>query len=231
MALNLGALKKWAKGAPQDALQPDEEQEQVAEEGGEAPPNPIWSGESASEEDIDPESAEEFIEWLEENEPDIYAAIVEIGTAAASGDEQSAMMAGKMLTKAEQYLTPEYPPFTPQQRGAIAQALTEVAADPGTPEWSSAVAGAVAGARSQQEEPQEEEAPLGAKPMMKKPLAKPPIAKKPMIPGKPPMGAKPGGFGGKPMAKPGGFGGKPAGGFGKPGFGKPGFGKKPGVPI
>lgn len=188
-------------GAPQSAVkskvaEAEETEDPGSVEIGEAEMNELWAGESDGG-DIDPDAAEALLDWLEEHEPDIHAAIVGIAQAAGEGDEMAMAAAQKALSTAEQYLSPEYPPLSPEQRSAMGSAIAEASgmAEVGTPEWTVGVAGAIASARGAppaEEEAGETEQALGVKKpgLVKKPMGKPPMGKPPMAAKRPPMVAK-----------------------------------------
>lgn len=204
MPLNPGTLKKWAAGAPQDAVKAEALEEVPAE--GEDETNPFWTGE-ADADSVDENSAAEFLEWMEANEPDIHEALMALGSAASAGDEEGIALAQEALAAAEQYLVPEYPEFDLEQRDAVGQAIVEAAL--GEEDFSAILVGALVGARG---EPAEEEVVEGDDPEapegpIVKPIAKPlakPLAKPMMKPGapiakRPPLAKKP--FGGRQIGR------------------------------
>lgn len=226
MALSGDAIRSWAKGSPADAAHPaalqkpgaagapkkhpllDDGTDEAPQEG-EAEKNPIWAGEKGPEE-ITPQDADELIDWLEQNEPEIHDAVMELAKAVAEGDDNMVQHATDELQQATQYLNPEYPPLDETERheasGNIAKHITEAGHPPyGSPEHKQAVAIGLSEARAGK-------AHGGASGKASKGGH--------MAPGGPDGGAPPGGLpgamGSKPMGRPG-----AARPMGRPGIGPP----------
>lgn len=163
MALPPNVIKQWAQG--RKAEKPEDEDEDDASlglEGDEseedaAPHQSIWAGEHDPEE-IDEESAGDCMDWLEDNEPEIYDAVHELAKALVDDDDRMIQHAEDELLTVKQYLTPEYPEFTDAQRKAAPDAIrAELSDSPadGTPEFRLATIRGLAKVR--QEEPEEDE--------------------------------------------------------------------------
>ena len=131
-------LRRWAIGVPHNAVVEDDvfdaEGEPYDEETTgdiEAEPNPIWSGDDArtdAELDEMPEDeAVAFREWLTENEPELAGPMVAIEGASVDGDMAENQDEVEALMAAEQFLTPEYPTFSKEQREAFVELVAELA--------------------------------------------------------------------------------------------------------
>lgn len=128
---------RWARGVPKDAVEEDENGdvlEEPAEEGepgddGVATAPAIWKGEAEGDGPVDLEEAMALREWLADYEPDLLEPLAAIEAQAIEGavedpgeDEEREDFKAKLMS-AEQYLVPELPAFTPQQREAYVEAV------------------------------------------------------------------------------------------------------------
>jgi hypothetical protein len=175
MAIDASTIRKWATGATtksrnvdakgdDDEMPPDEGAEGEDEEGGDAPRNALWAGEMEADAEIDEESAAELVGWMEENEPEIADALLELAENLTAEEPDPRMLghAREELKTVNQYLSPEYPELTPEQRSAIDKNLSiemKAAGMPerGEPAWDMAVAKAIVSARSEKKADEEEE--------------------------------------------------------------------------
>jgi len=169
MALNNAVLRGWAKGVkrtdrtdkqlePRDdnlreSMEDGVEDEEMELEEGE--PNALWSGDLPAEQ-VDEAAAEELSVWLQEHEPEIWDAVTELATALASGDDRMVDHARREFEMVEQYLVPEYPELTPEDREMLAAEIEEKSADAGmpepeSPEFNLMIAQAIATIRSAEE--------------------------------------------------------------------------------
>lgn len=157
MALTSDVLKNWATGnkAPVEGAETGDEEIEGEEESeeGEAERNSIWAGEHMDE-DVSPEDADELFGWLEENEPEIYDAILALAQAVSEPDADPTMVehAQAELEHATQFLNPEYDPLTDEQKKEAGPLIAKHVADKGhpeagSPEWKQAVAIGLAQAR------------------------------------------------------------------------------------
>lgn len=172
MALDNQLLRRWAAGGKQTDISGDEleddsmsvESEEGEEEFGEAEQNLLWKGELPPEE-VDEETAAEFGAWLQEHEPEFHDVLMELAGAYVAGDDRMIDHGNKELMMVEQYLVPEYPEFTPEEREALARAIESQVSvmgelgDAGEDALLLAVANAVAEVRAggDEEEPEEME--------------------------------------------------------------------------
>lgn len=119
-------IKSWAKGPSAEDAEVGEE-----EEGGAEVEVPLWAGldERSSEEllAMEAEELESIAAWFGEAEPEIWAAMHE--AIAAGADEDGIEAALAALEAAEQYLVPEYLPFTSTERAAAVEVAMSLAAD------------------------------------------------------------------------------------------------------
>lgn len=131
MAIDNNTLRRWAGGGLDNPAPMDEEddlgemedlEDEMPEEG-ESERNPLWAGEPLEDEEgeiaveeLDEDTLMGMMDWLEENEPEIHAAIEKMAAAVESGDDRLIEAAKLELKAAEQYLNPEYPPLTPSQQ-------------------------------------------------------------------------------------------------------------------
>lgn len=129
----------------------DEEPVDPNDKGGGGGVDPIWSGKQA--EQVTPEMAAAFFDWMGANEPEILDAITE----AASGQSPDAPGGGMGGHGKDELMWVEErggagPEFSEEQRKALGELLPsklEEHADPepNSPEWQCAVAEAVGAAR------------------------------------------------------------------------------------
>ena len=140
MAIGKQALRRWAQGAQGDAMMPapdnptemddedfdDEMDEDLDDEGNPGERNLLWAGEDEETDlsELTPELAEDLMLWLEENEPDIYAALEKLGEAIEVGDQRLIDDAKMELSGAEQYLNPDYPPLSDEQQAAASENIS-----------------------------------------------------------------------------------------------------------
>lgn len=205
MPLTPDALRAWMSGAPQNAkpskksiggddAPPDEDGEDLPEEGT-SERNPHWAGEAMA--DPTPEEAAELLSWLEDNEPEIHDAVLELAKAVITGDPRMVEHATTELGAATQYLNPEYPPMDDGQKGKAASLIEKHLGDkgspePGTPEHAQAVATGLSQARkpdvAEEEGDEDADASAGPPKTPPKPAVKPPSPKAPPF-GGPPKGA------------------------------------------
>lgn len=146
MPMSPEALKAWAKGAKAENMDQDEIAEESAPEmgqEGEAERNLLWAGEL--EQDPSPEEAAELLDWLQDNEPEIYDALMLLADPMVDH-----IAAESALMEAQQYLAPEYPALDEPQREMIADMLSSMAPDfeQESDEWKVALASAIAKARA-----------------------------------------------------------------------------------
>lgn len=143
MPLDNSTLKAWANGVKSGAMTPDEDpgnpedMEMMGEEEDlSSEKNAIWAGEgpdTESGEELMEEQAEELIEWLTENEPEIAEAVTTVAIAAAEEDV-ALMEEGKAkLEAATQYLNPEYPPMDEGQKAKASEKIAKHMAEKGHP--------------------------------------------------------------------------------------------------
>lgn len=241
MGLDANTIRKWAAGATTKSRDSDEDEDAPegldpekadADPDADAEQNRLWAGELAPDEEVDPEAAEELVAWLRENEPEIADAALELAGALASEEPDPRMIqhARQELQGAQQYLAPEYPELTPEQRGALESKITDELKVlgfpmPESPEFNVAVALGIARARAGDPEDlaiddgEDDEIGPGAPPA--KPKPKPTFgAKKPAFPpkkGPPGLPAKKGPPGFPPKKGPPAFGGKKPNPFAKKG--------------
>jgi len=115
----------------------------------------IWAGEESGE--IDEERAQQLLDWLKENEPELEDPIRELAEAITTGDEEMREHAHEELLQAKQRNLDDYEEFTESQReeldGELSSALGEANyPDPTDPEWAVAVAKAIGQVRSEGED-------------------------------------------------------------------------------
>lgn len=182
MPLDANVLKNWAAGqkAPPALAQPGPND---APEEGAAEKNALWAGELAPEA-ITPEIAQEFVAWLEDNEPEIFAAVSALAEAVMNNDQGEIDDAIQGLSSATQYLNPEYPPLDDAQKKVAAEQIPKHLADKGnppqnSPEHAQAIAIGMSEARKGKDE-------AIADPAAPAPEAKKPVP--PVIPKAPPFG-------------------------------------------
>ena len=136
MPITSQQLKSWATGMRSDAVpaskaesggnpmedvvHDDEMADELELEKG--PGNPIWSGEVPGDEVTD-EMAEELVEWLGENEPEVGAAVVNMADAVETMDVAKMEAAKDELKQAAQFLNPEYQEFTAAERTVAPAAI------------------------------------------------------------------------------------------------------------
>lgn len=131
-------LRRWAIGVPHDAIVEDDvltdegvDDEETTGDIEAEEPNAIWSGADArTDAELDEMSKAEavkFGEWMAENEPDLAGPMKAIEGAAVDGDMAENQDEVEALMSAEQYLTPEYPAFTKEQREAFVAKVEELA--------------------------------------------------------------------------------------------------------
>lgn len=141
----------WAKGAKADAMTPEElgEEEELVEleeedlEEGER--NAVWAGEEELSGEASPDEVDAFIEWLEENEPEIHDAVMDFARAVSDQDVRMIEHAKQEFKAATQFLNPEYPPLPPEKREEAGESISKHMREKGhpkegTPEWKQAVA-------------------------------------------------------------------------------------------
>jgi hypothetical protein len=159
VAITAQDLKKWIDGASLDAeeeesvsapdLEDDEGEDKdlvEAEEDAElGDRNKLWAGEEEAPEAITLADSEELLEWLADNEPEIADAIFDLASAIADGDAALLEHAQAELAKATQYLNPEYPPMSEEQKASAGEKIAEHMKAKGHPKkgskgWKQAVA-------------------------------------------------------------------------------------------
>jgi hypothetical protein len=114
----------WAQGAPEMA------DDLESMEGGEGGSDPVWSGEVDADA-LTPEQAATSWAWLQEAEPEIADAMEDLFQAHLNEDETMIEHGSSELEKAEQFLIPEYPELSSEQRILLGDALAEQAAEVG----------------------------------------------------------------------------------------------------
>lgn len=166
MVLTGKDIMSWANGHKADAMRPDElkaegnphdEYDDLDYEEGTSERNEIWAGEHPNPEEISEEEAEEFVGWLEENEPEIAVAVKDIAEAVV--DEDVAMIEQGLdeLKQATQFLNPEYPPMPEAKKDEAAEGIAKHMREKGHPPkgskaWKQAVAIGMSEARRGEEE-------------------------------------------------------------------------------
>lgn len=126
--------------------------------------NQIWAGTLDS--DPTPEEAADFWAWLQESEPAIWSALQDVALGAAAADPALIEHGADELSEADQLTAADYPELTPEDRELLVEAVTarvEALEEPApdSPEWVTAIAGAVyevrgAGGKELEEEEEEE---------------------------------------------------------------------------
>lgn len=155
MALTGKDILAWARGSQAEAAKPsalnatppegglESMEEDMEEETGER--NPIWSGEQPVDETTPPEVVDDLFMWLEENEPEIFDALMDVANAITTGDVRMLEHGKQELQAATQLLNPEYPPMPPEKRTEAADRIGQHMQQKGhpakgTPAWKKAVA-------------------------------------------------------------------------------------------
>ncbi len=126
------AIRRWAKGIKHDAVKEDElnpdnpgpgddmleDEDEIGDNPGER--NALWAGEDPRSyeelEMMDEVEVDEFVEWIEEHEPEIAMAADALAGAVEAMDVAAIEAATEQLQTSDQFLNPEYPPMDPGQR-------------------------------------------------------------------------------------------------------------------
>jgi len=165
MPMPPNVLRNWANGATQNAMTPEEEnpgEENLMEEESEGEEvegkNRLWNDGIEEGEEVEPEELEELSGWLEENEPEIAAAVNELGEAVSLEDAAMIDRAKVSLQEATQYLNPEYPELSEGQKEKAEKTISKHMREKGhpaagTPEHKQAVAIGLAEARKGESNP------------------------------------------------------------------------------
>lgn len=167
MALTSQDLKKWLAGAPSDAepedtspmgLDPEDEGDdedlvEAEEEAEVGERNALWAGDGEPPAAVTLADAEELLQWLADNEPEIADALFDLASAIADGDVKLLEHAKAELEAATQYLNPEYPPMSSEQKASAGEKIAEHMRAKGHPKkgskgWKQAVAIGLSQARA-----------------------------------------------------------------------------------
>lgn len=110
-------LRRWAKGVTSDSVSEDDGVEDAGDEDAER--NALWAGEDEREKDaiveMPAEDAEQFGEFLEAEEPEIFEAGMQYCQAVSEGEAEDIARAREGILEAEQ-MAEGYPEMNKKQR-------------------------------------------------------------------------------------------------------------------